>query len=262
MIDTAKKYDKTEIKSLLDNMAEKFNVPEFIEQDPVQFPRRYKQIQDIEISAFLTAIIAWGKRKTILASARQMHEIMGSSPYDYVMGKGYERLGKANIHRTFFEDDMAFICRGLRTLYLRFDSCESLFYSEKQELRSLWDGLAHFRSYIKTANEKHPQKCMRHISNPQSTSACKRLHLALRWLVRKDGIVDLGVWRNIAPSQLMIPLDIHVGNTARNLGLLNRRQNDRKAVEELTAYLRTLNPDDPVLYDFALFGIGVSGIPL
>ena len=250
----------TEIKTFLDNMAAKFNVPEFIEQDPVQYPRRYKRIQDIEISAFLTATISWGKRSIILKSARRMHEIMGTSPYDYVMSKGYEHLGSANIHRTFFEDDMAFICRGLRNLYLQFHSCEALFCSEKQKSRTLWDGLAKFRSYIEEANNGYPPKSMRHISNPQSTSACKRLHLALRWLVRKDNIVDLGIWRNITPSELMIPLDVHVGNTARKLGLLRRRQNDRIAVEELTTYLRTLNPEDPVLYDFALFGVGETRI--
>lgn len=248
----------SELKDLLDSMAERYNVPDFIERDPVQFPREYTLKQDIEISAFLTAAITWGKRSLILRSASRMHEIMGCSPYDYIMEKGYENLGSANIHRTFFEDDLSFLCRGLHAIYQRNEDCESLFVSQLTKGGDIWDALHVFREQIRAANDEG-HRGLKHISDPQS-SACKRLHLALRWLVRNDGIVDIGVWRNVSPSQLKIPLDTHVIRVARALGLLQRKQNDRKAVEELTANLLRFNPEDPVLYDFALFGLGESRI--
>ncbi|NDV45854.1 TIGR02757 family protein [Paludibacter sp. 221] len=248
-----------EIKELLDTMATRFNVPAFIESDPVQFPRRYEHMQDIEVSAFLTATITWGKRSLILKSAAKMHTIMGASPYDYVMGKGYESLEKTNVHRTFFEDDMAYICRGLNTIYNKYDSIETLFSSNPDKEKRIWEGIRLFREHIQHANSDVSDKSLKHVSNPDN-SACKRLHLALRWLVRNDGIVDIGAWKNISPSELQIPLDVHVANISRKLGLLQRKQNDRKAVEELTAVLNGINPSDPILYDFALFGIGESKI--
>lgn len=247
------------MKEFLDSMAVYFNTPAFIETDPVQFPRRYKLKQDIEISAFLTATIAWGKRNLILKSAEKMHEKMGASPYDYIMGKGYERLGESNIHRTFFESDMAYLCRGLHAVYLQYDSCEWLFSSFPKTDDRLWKGISAFRELIFRANENYADRSLKHISNP-AVSACKRLHLALRWLVRNDGIVDIGLWRQLLPSELFMPLDVHVAAVARKLGLLTRKQNDRKAVEELTANLRCFNPVDPVIYDFALFGVGEKGI--
>jgi len=249
-------YSFQELKSLLDVAATRFNTPEFIDNDPVQFPRKYKLKQDIEISAFLTATIAWGKRNLILKSATGMHQLMGASPFDYIMSEGYERLGQNNIHRTFFEHDMAYLCRGLRAVYQQYESCESVF-AFPAESGNIWNGITLFREYIRKANEGYSEKSLKHISNPVS-SACKRLHMALRWLVRNDGIVDIGIWKNITPVHLHIPLDTHVITVARTLGLLVRKQNDRKAVEELTGVLREFNPDDPILYDFALFGLGES----
>lgn len=249
-------YSFQELKDLLDLAAARFNTVEFIETDPVQFPRKYKQKQDIEISAFLTATIAWGKRSLILKSAAKMHQLMGASPFDYIMSEGYERLAQNNIHRTFFEQDMAFFCRGLRAVYQQYESCESVFTSP-EENENIWNGIMLFRQYIRKANEEYSEKSLKHISNPVN-SACKRLHLALRWLVRKDGIVDIGLWENVSSANLYIPLDTHVISVARSLGLLTRKQNDRKAVEELTNQLRLFNSEDPVLYDFALFGLGES----
>lgn len=248
-----------ELKDLLDAMAERFNVPAFVDADPVQFPRRYTLKQDIEISALLTATIAWGKRSLILRSAEKMHNMMGCSPYDYVMGKGYEILGKQNIHRTFFEEDMAYLCRGLNALYQQYDSCEALFTSQPVTNERLWTGIKQFREMARNANDGYDMRGLKHISDPYR-SACKRIHLALRWLIRNDGIVDIGLWQVVAPSELKIPLDTHVIRIARKLGLLIRQQNDRKAVEELTTRLQLFNPHDPVLYDFALFGIGESHI--
>lgn len=250
-----------ELKDLLNLAAERYNVPEFIENDPIQFPRRYHRKQDIEISAFLTATITWGKRSLIIRSAEKMHQLMGESPYDYLMEGGYEKLGQANIHRTFFQQDMAYICRGLQAIYQEYESCEELFMAEQPGNERLWEGLYQFRKRMIRANEltTSPARCLKHISNPAS-SACKRLHLALKWLVRNDGIVDIGLWKNLHPAELKIPLDVHVIRTAGKLGLLDRQQNDRKAVEELTTRLKNFNASDPVLYDYALFGLGIDKI--
>lgn len=255
-------YSFEEINALLDAMAQRFNTPEFIETDPVQFPRKFSLKQDVEISALLTAAISWGKRSIILKSASSMHGMMGYSPYDYVMGKGYEKLGKGNIHRTFFEEDMAYFCRGLHLIYNRFDSLEDLFGSIPPSGERVWEGLLQFRMLMENGNGQGFDRSLKHISDPRSSSACKRLHLALRWLVRNDGIVDIGLWNSLSPSELKIPLDTHVGNVSRRLGLLYRNQNDRKAVEELTERLKRFNPADPVIYDFALFGIGESKTPI
>lgn len=249
-------YSFQEVKGLLDLAAVRFNIPEFIDSDPVQYPRRYRLKQDIEISAFLTATIAWGKRSLILKSAEKMHQMMGNSPYDYIMNKGYEQLGRNNIHRTFFEHDMAYVCRGLHAIYMQYESCESIFLPSLNDA-GLWNGIMVLRQYMQDANEGSPEKSLKHISNPAG-SACKRLHLALRWLVRNDDIVDIGLWKNISPASLYIPLDTHVISVASSLGLLTRKQNDRKAVEELTGLLRKFNPEDPIVYDFALFGLGES----
>lgn len=253
-----KDYSPDEIRHLLDIMILRFNTPDFILTDPIQFPRSYTLKQDIEVSALLTAIITWGKRSMILKSAKKMHDIMGNSPYDYIMGEGYKTLGKSNIHRTFFEDDLAYVSRGLNKVYHTYDSLESLFSTLPHNKERLWQGVTTLREFIVSANEEYSVKSLKHVSNPQASSACKRLHLAIKWLVRDDGIVDIGLWKDIHPSELQIPLDVHVGNIARKLGLLERKQNDRRAVEELTAKLRIFNPDDPVIYDYALFGIGES----
>jgi uncharacterized protein (TIGR02757 family) len=189
----------------------------------------------------------------ILKSAEKMLRIMGESPYDYVMSGGYENLGTANIHRTFFEDDLAYLCRGLNHYFAKELTLESLFSKAENN----WEGINRFRNIMAEANDGLLSK---HISNPEANSACKRLHLALRWLVRNDGIVDAGIWKNISPSKLYIPLDVHVGRVSRYLGLMDRKQNDRKAVELLTDVLRAFCPEDPIKYDFALFGVGESGI--
>jgi uncharacterized protein (TIGR02757 family) len=244
-----------DLKGFLDEWAAKINVPAYVETDPVQFPRNYSRFPDQEVAAFLTATITWGNRTMILRSAKRMFEAMGDSPYDFVMAEGYARLGSANIHRTFFQPDLAYLCRGLRACCLEFGSLEALFASQAD----LWEGIQLFRDRMAMANGDVFSK---HVSNPTANSACKRLHLALRWLVRDDGIVDLGIWKSISPAELYIPLDVHVGRVSRTLGLLDRNQNDRRSVESLTAVLRTFHPTDPVWYDYALFGIGEAGMDL
>lgn len=238
-----------DIKTHLDALVSKYNTPGFVEKDPIQFPRRYSSLQDIEITSFLVATISWGNRTAILKSADKMLHLMGNSPYDFIMNEGYKHLGTKNIHRTFFEYDLYYICNGLQAIYQTNSTIENIFAGKPD----LWEGINHFRSLLIDANQKNSCK---HLSNPTSNSACKRLHMALRWLVRQDGIVDIGIWKKIKPSQLFIPLDTHVARISREFGILNRKMNDRKAVEELSSFLSTLNPEDPVIYDFALFGLG------
>ena len=225
----------------------------FIATDPVQFPHRYTKSEDIEIAAFLAATIAWGRRDLILRSAEKMFDIIGNheaeGPFAFVMAGDYRKLKKRNIHRTFFEDDLKYFCIGFKHCYTKYGSLEKLFACAPD----VWEGIALFREEMALANNGIYSK---HISNPES-SACKRLNLALRWLVRK-GPVDLGLWKRIKPRELYIPLDVHVARTARKLFLLQRKSNDKMAVIELTEKLRKLCPEDPVKYDFALFGMDLK----
>ncbi len=246
------------IKAVLDEKAVQYNSPQFIENDPISFPHSFSKREDVEIVALLASVIAWGNRKMILRSGNRMfHEIMHSNPYEYVMSGEWDSLNdRMNIHRTFFAADFKYICRGLRAIYAKYGSMEPLFTG-----CSMWEGIEHLRDEMASVNGGI---YTRHISNPVPTkgkpaSACKRMHMMLRWLCRKDGIVDIGIWHNIPPSVLMIPIDVHVARTARTLGLVSRKQNDRRTVEELTARLREFSPEDPVRYDFALFGVGEAG---
>jgi uncharacterized protein (TIGR02757 family) len=240
-----------DLKGFLDEMVDRINVPSFIQTDPVQFVHRYSLLQDREVVAFIVATITWGKRSLILNSASRMLEQMGDSPYDFVCSGKYEKFLNQNIHRTFFTSDLIYLCKGIKSIYQERESLEPVFSQEN----SMWDGIASFRYQLALANAGVFSK---HVSNPDANSACKRLHLALRWLVRNDGFVDLGLWKNISPTRLYIPLDVHVGRVSRQLGLLSRKQDDRKSVELLTKRLLDFSPDDPVRYDYALFGIGES----
>jgi len=184
-----------------------------------------------------------------------MFALMGPSPHAFVMEGNYQNLKDRCVHRTFFEDDLRYFCRGLRVCYTRYGSLEALFASAA----SIWEGISLFRETVARANggpAKQPTYS-KHIADPASGSACKRLNLALRWLVRQEGPVDLGLWKTISPASLFIPLDVHVGRSARRLGLLqeSRKANDKKAVVSLTEALRELCPEDPVKYDLALFSL-------
>ena len=223
-------------KSLVDN---------FITHDPVQFPRRYTKRADIEIAAFLAAAIAWGRRDLILRSAEKMFSLMEPGPAAFVMAGNYRKLKDRCVHRTFFENDLKYFCRGFRHCYAKYDSLEKLFASTAD----IWQGICLFRNEMAAANGGN---YIKHIANPDANSACKRINLALRWLVRR-GPVDIHLWKSMQPSALFIPLDVHVARNARRLGLLKRKSNDKKAVVELTEKLREFCPEDPVKYDFTLF---------
>jgi len=246
------------LKQQLDLWYEKVCTKDFIPSDPVQFPRRFSKKEDIEIAAFLSATIAWGRRDLILRSAEKMFAITENSPFNFVVSGGYRKLGGKNVHRTFFESDLKYICRGFEYCYAKYETLEKLFTAG-----DVWEGFTLFRDEMARANKGRYSK---HISNPGARdgngSACKRLNLALRWLARK-GPVDLGLWKKLKPAALFIPLDVHVARTARKLGLLERKQNDKKAVMELTEKLRDFCPEDPVKYDYSLFGIGIEnpGMP-
>lgn len=247
-----------DIKSLLDSEAARINNPSFIERDPVQFPRRFEKLQDIEITAFLASMIAWGNRKMICKDIEKMLGLMDYSPFLYLKEKGYEDLDpKMNIHRTFFASHMQYFLRGLYKIYDTYGSLDAfgLYHKVGEEEAPAWTLVAHINKVMCEENGSPSSRCLPLNVNQ---SALKRVNMALRWLVRDDGIVDLGVWKSIPKSKLFIPLDMHVGNVSRELGLLERKSNDRKSVEELTGKLKEIRPEDPAIYDFALFGIGIG----
>lgn len=245
----------TEIKNLLDSAANRINRPEFIDADPVQFPRLYSDTADVEIAALLAATIAWGRRPMILRNASRIMALTGHQPAKFTVEGAFEDLpDDANLHRTFFTRDLKHLLRGLQPIYRKYGTLDAFVkhagIGTKDE--APWHLSAAVRAIISDANRGQQ-------STPgifsSDTSALKRLNMALRWLVRNDGIVDLGVWRSLTPAQLYIPLDVHVQRTARQLELLQRRSNDRKAAIQLTEALRTIRPEDPAIYDFALFGL-------
>lgn len=249
---------ESEIKEMLDREGARINSPDFIAADPVQFPRRYDRQEDIEIAALLSATIAWGNRRMICSNCDKMLRLMDGRPREFVMDKAYEELADGNIHRTFFVSNLRHYLRGFRLILSRHGSLEGL----ARHLRiadseaPAWELVAGMNKILMEANDgSADSRCL-----PQNlkSTALKRVNMALRWLVRDDGIVDMGVWTTLSPKQLFIPLDVHVGNTSRDLGLLTRRQDDRRAVEELTGRLRKFRPDDPAFYDFALFGLGIE----
>lgn len=248
----------SDIHALLEQEVRRYNTPAFIDDDPVQFPRLYSDKRDIEIASLLVSTIAWGKREMILRDASRMLLSMDHQPYNFVIDQAYEQLDDdTNVHRTFFNRNLKYYLRGLREIYSRYGSLEDFARAEGVATSDApaWTLAEAINRELAAANGgASDSRCLP--CNIDST-ALKRLNMALRWLVRRDGIVDLGVWDIITPDKLYIPLDVHVGNVSRALGLLDRRSNDRRAVEQLTACLREMCPDDPVKYDFALFGAGV-----
>ncbi|MCH5318824.1 MAG: TIGR02757 family protein [Paramuribaculum sp.] len=249
----------TDIIELLDSEARRINSPAFINADPVQFPRRFEDKRDIEIVSLLASTIAWGNRKMICRNIDRMLALTGHDPYNYLMDEGYEDLNdEDNIHRTFFNRHFKHLMRGLRTVYATFGSLED--YARKLNISDAelpsWKLVEGLNRVLSEANEGNGES--RCFPLNLQNSALKRVNMALRWLVRDDGIVDMGIWKVLKPSQLYIPLDVHVGNTARELGLLNRKANDKKSAVDLTETLRSIRPEDPVWYDYALFGIGVG----
>lgn len=246
-----------EMKSFLDEKADSFNALHFIEADPVSVPHRFSKKEDIEIAAFLAASIAWGNRKSIVNNANRMMVLMDESPYDFITNHTLSDLKrlKGFVHRTFNSDDFVQFVRSLNHIYNNHGGLECVFTCGIQGQINSQNAIAEFKQ--KFFGQKHLARTQKHISDPTQGSSAKRINMFLRWMVRSDSKgVDFGIWKNISPSVLSIPLDVHTGNIARKLGLLERKQNDWKAVEELDVVLRSFDPHDPVKYDFALFGLG------
>lgn len=260
-----------EMKYLLDSKVHQYNRYEFISSDPIQVPHRFSRKEDIEIAAFLTATISWGQRKSIIRNANRLMELMDNSPYDFLMETpvyldGYPQEKRilnpelnpiaGFVHRTFNSDDCLYFFESIRNIYLHYRGLEEVFTDGYLTDSTIYGTLKHFRSVFLSI--PHANRIRKHISDVTANSSAKRLNMFLRWMIRKDNNeVDFGLWKNIPGSALMLPLDIHSGEVARSLGLLERKQNDWKAVEEITSVLRSFDPVDPVKYDFALFGSGV-----
>ena len=247
----------SELKSFLDEKVLQYNTLDFIESDPVQIPHLFSQKEDIEIAGFLSATIAWGNRKMIIKNSHKMMDLMGNAPYDFVMSHSENDLERLEtfVHRTFNGQDFASFIRSLKNIYENHNGLESV-YAKNQELKTMQNSISEFK---KTFFEiPHQFRTQKHISDPLNNSAAKRINMYLRWMVRQDTKgVDLGIWKSISPASLSCPLDVHSGNVARKLGLLTRKQNDGKALAELDLKLREFDANDPVKYDFALFGLGV-----
>lgn len=249
--------NKAELKEFLDAKVIQYNTLDFIDTDPIQIPHQFSLKEDIEIAAFLTSTIAWGNRKMIINNSKKMMALMGDSPYDFVMSHNDTQLEKLDgfVHRTFNSIDFVTFIKALKHIYLNHNGLEMAFAKNQQPL-SMQPGIAEFKKiFFEIA---HQQRTMKHVSDPMQGSAAKRINMFLRWMVRQDkNGVDFGIWKNIPMGALSCPLDVHSGNVARKLGLLTRKQNDGKALAELDSSLRLLDANDPVKYDFALFGLGV-----
>jgi len=245
-----------ELKEFLDSKYEQYNQKKFIESDPIQVPHNFTSKEDIEISSFLTATIAWGQRKTIIKNSFKMMDLLDNSPYDYIINSTEKEIDKLNIkHRTFNEIDFRYFIKRLKYIYKDYGNLENLFF-ENLKGNTMHNSIHNFKSLFFKNN--YPLRTTKHISDPFKGSACKRVNMFLRWMVRKDSNgVDFGIWNKISPSHLSCPLDVHSGRVARKLGILNRTQNDHKAVIELDNKLRIFDSNDPVKYDFSLFGLGV-----
>ena len=249
--------NQQELKDFLDEKVNLYNNPQFIETDPIQIPHQFSIKEDIEIAGFLAATIAWGNRKMIIKNGQKMMDLLGQSPYDFVLNHDISHLEKLQpfVHRTFNGLDMITFIKGLQHIYKNHGGLENVF-STHQEEESLQKSITAFKFLFFEID--HEQRTQKHISDPLNQSAAKRINMFLRWMIRKDNKgVDFGIWKSILPSKLSCPLDIHSGNVARKLNLLSRKQNDAKALFELDSNLRLLDRNDPVKYDFALFGLGV-----
>ncbi len=252
------KLKKEELKEFLDEKVDRYNRIGFIESDPISIPHQYTRKEDIEISGFLAATISWGNRTMILRNANRMMSFMDDSPYEFILNHSeydLERI-KCVIHRTFNSSDFIYFIKALKHIYTTHDGLEGIF-NRCQTKDSLQPAIHQFRSIF--FELPHDRRTIKHISDPYRGSAAMKLNMYLRWMIRKDDRgVDFGLWKSISPSILSCPLDVHSGNVARKLGMLTRKQNDAKAVSELDKVLRTFDKHDPVKYDFALFGLGVS----
>lgn len=254
----------TDLKKFLDRKVIEFNAPSFISSDPVCIPHLFTKKQDIEIAGFFAAIFAWGIRKTIINKCKLLMQLMDNSPHDFCLNHkeiDLKRLERFS-HRTFNDTDLLYFISFLKFHYTKHTSLESAFFNKETFKKTdtpdvIEKSLNHFYQYFFSL-EDVPQRTKKHIASPQRNSTCKRLNMYLRWMVRNDHKgVDFGLWKKVSPSQLICPVDLHVARVARHFNLLKRKQTDWLAAIELTEALRNMDKNDPVKYDFALFGLGV-----
>ena len=249
---------REELGGWLDAQWLKYESPEFIDSDPIQIPQSFTKKEDQEISGFLAATIAWGQRKTIINNAHSIVERMDQAPHDFILSAEDQDMKRLEgfVHRTFNDTDLLFFVASLRNIYRHHGGLETVFAHAITSKGQMGLAIAEFKKVFFSI--EHPCRTTKHVADPTRGSSAKRINMYLRWMVRsKEKGVDLGIWNQISPSQLYVPLDVHTGNVARELGLLTRKQNDWKAVEELMEVLRSFDAEDPVKYDFALFGTGV-----
>ena len=250
----------SELQSFLDDKVLQYNNPNFIESDPIQIPHLFSQKEDVEIAGFLSATIAWGNRKMIIKNAYKMMDLMGNSPYDFVMSHTENNLDQLEsfAHRTFNGQDFASFIKGLHHIYKNHDGLEAVFAKQQSQsvgTNPMQQSISEFKKVF--FEIPHQNRTQKHISDPMNGSAAKRINMMLRWFCRQDNKgVDLGIWKSISPSLLSCPLDVHSGNVARKLGLFTRKHNNGKALAELDTKMLELDPNDPMKYDFALFGLG------
>ena len=245
---------------LLEDRYQRYNTPDFIETDPIYIPHQFTEKEDIEIAGFLTALIAWGRRSSILKNAQSLIERMDFAPYDFIQNSQDEDQESLQgfVHRTFNEIDCLALVKALSWVYREKGGLEAIFSQGIQaDSADVLGGIVSARTQL-VSIPHFPKRTHKHLANPLQGSAAKRINMFLRWMVRSDSNgVDFGLWKQIAPAQLICPLDVHTGNVARKLGLLQRKQNDWKAAVELTEALRAYCPEDPIKYDYSLFGLGV-----
>ena len=250
------KQQQLDIKDFLEEAYLKYNNKSFIENDPICIPHLFTKKEDVEIAGFLAATLAWGNRKSIINNATKLMQWMDYQPHEFILNHGEKDLKPFStfVHRTFNGKDCLFFLASLKNTYKNHNGLEPAFNGNGNDVK---ENIIHFRKLF--LQSPHLTRSEKHLSNPEQKSSSKRLCMFLRWMVRKDKMgVDFGIWKSIKPHQLCLPLDVHTGNVSRTLGLLHRTQNDWQAVSEITQTLKQFDANDPIKYDFSLFGIGVN----
>ncbi len=251
-----KEMERNEIKDFLDSKVLQYNTSAFIESDPISIPKKFERKEDIEIAALITATISWGQRSAIIKNAERIMEWMDYEPFHYIKEGNFDNIETGSVYRTFNAIDLKYFLNAIRRIYLELGGLEFVFTQGYDSGQGIKNSIGFFRQLFTSFED--PGRTSKHIANVDSGSSAKRLNMFLRWMVRKDKRgVDFGIWNKIHMKDLMLPLDVHTGNVGRRLGILKRKQNDWKAVEEITSYLQKLDRNDPVKYDYALFGLGV-----
>jgi len=253
--------EHSQLYDLLESNYLKYNSTSFIESDPVIIPHQFSKLQDIELAGFFSATLAWGLRKTIIKKSLELMELFDFSPYDFVKNHTEKDLKSLHgfKHRTFNYTDLLYFIHFFNQYYTVHESLESIFIPKEEGAINIKSGINDFYTHF-VGNEFFPTRTGKHVASPLKKSACKRINMFLRWMVRQDNLgVDFGLWKRIKPSQLICPCDVHVERVARKLGLISRKQVDWSMAMELTDNLKLFDPGDPVKYDFALFGMGLNG---